>query len=169
MFYPQKAHLTHLEFSLVFVVMRCTFHIRKVLPCILTISNHYPIWEKSPGLHLQVLTTEFLAACKSAHTLGSCMHFILKANKEDILQVLHNGEREKHIYSRTNDQTSDETEWGDYLRGAIFRDSSMHLQNYKRRGTHVCNRNQSKEVSFCSESHTDSWDSKSWGPNSILV
>lgn len=82
-------------------------------------------WAASSSLNHKV---PLRAACESAHTLGTFLHFILRANKEDTVQVFHNGGKmEKHIYSRTNDGMSDENEWGDDLRGAIFLISSMHL------------------------------------------
>lgn len=45
-------------------------------------------WAASSSLNHKV---QFQAACDSAHILGSFLHFILKANKGDTVQVFHNG------------------------------------------------------------------------------
>lgn len=77
-------------------------------------------WAASSSLNHKVPCR---AACESAHTLGSFLHFILKPNKEDAVQVFRSGGKMgKRIYSRTNVGISDENEWGggDDSRGAIF-------------------------------------------------
>lgn len=45
-------------------------------------------WAASSSLNHKVWLR---AACESTHTLDSFLHVILKVNKEDTVQVLHNG------------------------------------------------------------------------------
>lgn len=106
--------------------MCCTFHIKDVLPCILTISNRYPIWEKSPPWAASSSLNHKVRLPLNLLTLSAhfCISFSNRIKKTHCRCFTTGGwgGKAKHVYSRTN-----ESEWGDDLRGAIFLISSMHL------------------------------------------
>ena len=82
--------------------------------------------------------------------------------------------RKVHFHSPNSIQYIDEKcieASRDDLKSTIYLTLSVHLWSYERRGTHLHNGNQSKDVSFPSESHTGftMLTTKSWGPNSALV
>lgn len=96
-FYHQKTHFNILTVFISLFWPCVALHIRKVLPCNFKPPSYLGEipWAASSSLNHKVL---FQAACESARTLNSFLHFILKLNKEDTVQVCHNEEKWKSIF-----------------------------------------------------------------------